>query len=176
MRYTINQQVVPFDGHWHHVKIPLIWFAEQGSWDNNQWYNPIGAFDWTRIDRFEIVAEHKSLPDVFLTFDNIFITDSLATINTKKESDDMAFRIFPNPASIYAQLIFNTTSQETITVRIHSLTGNLIREWNLHPSSGPNSIQWDLTDQSRKKVKHGVYICSLISGTDYKTVKISVLP
>jgi len=176
MRYTINQQVVPFDGHWHHVKIPLAWFAEQGSWDNNQWYNPVGAFDWTRIDRFEVVAEHKSLPDVFLTFDNILITDSLATINNKKEADDMIFRIVPNPAGNYAQILFSATSQEAITIRIYSVTGNLIREWTLHPASGSNSIQWDLTDQNKRKVKQGMYFCSLFSGTEHKTARISVAP
>ncbi|NLI25497.1 MAG: T9SS type A sorting domain-containing protein, partial [Bacteroidales bacterium] len=86
------------------------------------------------------------------------------------------FRIVPNPAGNYAQILFSSTSQEAITIRIYSVTGNLIREWTLHPASGSNSIQWDLTDQNKRKVKQGMYFCSLFSGTEHKTARISVAP
>jgi endoglucanase len=82
MRITIDENTIPFDSRWHHVHIPLKDFTEQGTWDN-EWFPPEGKFDWTAIDRFEIVAENDDLKDVKLWVDNIHITD----MDTAKVND-----------------------------------------------------------------------------------------
>jgi endoglucanase len=176
IRYTINDQVVPFDGHWHHVKIPLTWFTEQGAWDNNQWYNPVGAFDWSKIDRFELAAEHKTLTNTFLTFDNILITDSLQTEFPSVPVKKSFIRIWPNPARQSVQIIYDGCNQGNAFISIYSLSGELVRTWSLKLSTGSIAAQWDLTDQKRNRVKQGVYFCSLISPTFCQTEKIIVLP
>jgi len=71
MRYTIDRNVAEWDGRWNHLQIPLNRFLEHGSWDNDQWYGPIGAFDWTAAERFEIVSEYGDLKGIHFYFDDI---------------------------------------------------------------------------------------------------------
>lgn len=73
IKYKIDNTVTTWDGNWHHVKIPLSSFTEQGSFDDGQWYDPIGAFNWHEIDKFEIVSEYGDLIGTDLYFDNIKI-------------------------------------------------------------------------------------------------------
>ncbi len=68
MRATIDQTRLAWDSAWHHVRIRLADFKEHGSWDNG-WFNPQGKFDWTAVDRFEIVSEHHSLQGMQFWFD-----------------------------------------------------------------------------------------------------------
>jgi len=74
IRYTIDRNTAVFDDQWNHLQIPLDTFTEQGSWDD-AWYNPVGKFDWTAIDRFEFVAEYNDLSRTNFYFDNIRIID-----------------------------------------------------------------------------------------------------
>jgi endoglucanase len=71
---TLNSSVVAWDGKWHHLRIPLKNFVESGSWDNNQWYNQQGLFDWKAADRFTIDAQHHSLAGIDIFFDDIRIS------------------------------------------------------------------------------------------------------
>jgi endoglucanase len=71
-RYRIDQNVAEWDGQWKHLQIPLDEFSEHGSWDGG-WFNPAGKFDWTAIDRFEIVPEYGDLDGIHFYFDNIRI-------------------------------------------------------------------------------------------------------
>jgi endoglucanase len=75
MRYAIDQNVAVWDGQWNHLQIPLNEFFEQGSWDNDSWYNPVGAFDWTATERFEIVTEYGDLEGIHFYFDDIRVLD-----------------------------------------------------------------------------------------------------
>lgn len=60
IRLTIDENEVPADNEWHHLHLPLSDFVEHGSWDDNTWHEPQGLFDWSAIDRLEVVAEHGS--------------------------------------------------------------------------------------------------------------------
>jgi endoglucanase len=71
-RYRIDSFVANWNGTWQHVSIPLKNFAEQGSYDG-VWYEPIGAFDWSSIEYFQIVAEYGDLIGTDLYFDDIKI-------------------------------------------------------------------------------------------------------
>jgi len=51
---------------------------ERGSWDDG-WFNPRGAFDWSAVDRFEIVAEHHDFTGMQFWFDDIRVTSPLRT-------------------------------------------------------------------------------------------------
>ena len=70
MRYTVDQNIAIWDNQWNHLQIPLSAFSEHGSYDNG-WYNPIGAFDWSAVDRFEIVPEYGDLTGIHFYFDDI---------------------------------------------------------------------------------------------------------
>lgn len=115
MRVTLDENDLAGDSRWTHLHIPLKNFTEQGAWDNG-WYNPEGKFDWTAIDRFEIVAEHATQQDVKLWFDNIHITNldtalvyvstpfNDSTTPTAERYKDLDLKIFPNPAGDYVRL------------------------------------------------------------------------
>jgi len=75
MRYTIARNIAVWNGHWNHLQIPLKAFSEHGSWDNDRWYNPVGVFDWTATERFEIVSEYSDLTGILFYFDNIRVVD-----------------------------------------------------------------------------------------------------
>jgi len=79
MRHRIDQNLAEWNGQWNHVRIPLREFSEQGSWDDG-WFNPAGKFDWTAVDKFEIVAEYGDLEGIHFYFDNIRIIESGAPV------------------------------------------------------------------------------------------------
>jgi len=71
MRYAIDPGTAHWNGEWNHLQVPLHQFVEQGSWDGDRWHDPIGAFDWTAVDRFEIAADYHDLRAIHFYFDNI---------------------------------------------------------------------------------------------------------
>jgi hypothetical protein len=75
--YPIDRNVAVWDGRWNHLQIPLYDFYEQGSWDfdNDRWYNPVGAFDWTATEHFEILAEYSDLAGIHFYFDAIRVVE-----------------------------------------------------------------------------------------------------
>ena len=74
MGKTIDQSVLDWDGTWQTVRIPLAELEEKGAW-KDEWFEPEGAFDWKRVDCFEIVPEHQPLEDRTVYFDDVRITE-----------------------------------------------------------------------------------------------------
>lgn len=142
MRYTIDENLVPFDKKWHHVRIPLKDFTEHGAWDN-EWFNPEGKFDWTAIDRFEIVAEHADLNGGTVWFDNIHI----ANLDTARVLVDTEFneppveeeitgtvdhleernvKVYPNPVSNV--LLISASTGGEYRLQLYDGLGKLVLE------------------------------------------------
>ena len=74
MRYTIDRNMAVWNGQWNHLQIPLNAFSEHGSWDDG-WYGPVGAYDWTATERFEIVSEYGDLVGIHFYFDDIRVVE-----------------------------------------------------------------------------------------------------
>jgi endoglucanase len=77
MRYTINEKILPPDGKWHRIRIPLEEMTEHGAWINAQqkWISPEGKFSWDNVYQLEFVSEHHDLKNKYVWFDDIKITD-----------------------------------------------------------------------------------------------------
>lgn len=75
MGTTIDEKIVAWDGQWHHVRIPLKSLTERGSWDDG-WFSAQGDYDWSAVDRFEIVSEHHDWVGMQFWFDDIHVTSS----------------------------------------------------------------------------------------------------
>jgi endoglucanase len=75
MRMTIEEDWATWDGSWQHVQIPLADFTEHGAWDG-VWFTPEGLYDWTAVDRFEIVSEHHDLAGIGFWFDRLQVLNS----------------------------------------------------------------------------------------------------
>ena len=71
MRYTIDRYVANWNGQWNHLQIPLNVFFENGSWDDNRHWEPVGDFDWAATEYFQIIAEDGDLEGIHLYFDDI---------------------------------------------------------------------------------------------------------
>lgn len=74
MTATIDEKATAWDGAWRLVQIPLRSFKDSGSWDSGAWFNSKGAFDWSAVDRFEIVSEHHSFAGMQFWFDDLRVT------------------------------------------------------------------------------------------------------
>lgn len=70
---TVDSSLVPMDGQWHELEIALRDMSDVGAWDDGTWYGSQGSFDWTRVDRIEIVAEHQAIQGISLWLDDIRI-------------------------------------------------------------------------------------------------------
>jgi len=77
MRYTINERIIPPDGEWHTVKIPLAQMKEHGAWINatQKWLSPEGKFSWKDVQRLEFVSEYGGMKGVSIWFDDIKISN-----------------------------------------------------------------------------------------------------
>ncbi len=159
MVYTIDEALVNWDGRWQHLHIPLSRFTEKGSWYDNQWHDPQGKFDWTAVDRFEIVAEYHDLDPGWLWFDQMVVTGQ-DTARVRENGmyevptgipvpEKAAVRIYPNP--FRDRLLLEYPVNKEWLIRIINLSGSPVYEGNL---IGRQEI--DLSDLSA-----GAYILHL---------------
>lgn len=184
IRYTIDESLIEWDGAWSHIHIPLSDFEEQGSWDG-EWHNPIGAYDWSAVDRFEIVAEHHTLENKHLWFDNIFITDKDTaqvwddTIINNLEIKEMVSHdvmVFPNPFSGSTTINYSINQLTTVSIEVYDLKGKLLYTLINQPHQPGNySITWDGTDNRGKRVEKGIYFCRYRNSVNVQIVKLLVL-
>jgi len=177
MGKTIDETVAEWDGEWHQVVIPLNTMEEKGSWDN-AWFNPEGKFDWSAIDRLEIVAEHHALTDIEFSFDDIELRGEEITIivGVETEVQDSNVRLYPNPASSQATIEFAVLTPEETVISIFNQQGQQVR--TLIPSElsvGTRNIIWNLDNNKGGKVANGIYLIRIGSKTRTQQVKLLVL-
>ena len=175
MRKTIDNALVPFDGEWHYVELPLSTFTEHGSWDN-AWFGPIGAFDWSAIDRLEFVAEEFALTDFSLWFDLIAI--SKTGITTGISNPDIApeknsLRVWPNPISDQSILYFDLEKAGQIDISVFSVSGQKIFSLSKQfRNGGSHNLPLNLRGNAGIPLTNGIYLCRLTSGGNTQTIKL----
>jgi endoglucanase len=182
MGITIDETYAAWDRKWHHVHIPLSALSEQGSWDNNTWYNPEGKFDWTSIDKFEISTEYAGTTGKQIWFDNIHITNldtaivrqsGVLGVDKIREQPELHLNVTPNPMRSSATISYTLSEESRISVTIISLTGLKIRTLiNEVQTPGYQSITWDGCSDNGTPVQRGVYICILNAPGYYGSGKI----
>lgn len=162
MRITVDESTAAWDGHWHHVHIPLADFVEHGAWEAGNWYNPQGDFDWAAVDRFEIVSEYSALQTASLWFDNIQVTnldtaqvyEPGLVIATQPSEAPFHLSVFPNPASEYFKV--TTDKPDLLYWQMIDGNGRVVRQGIAEQSArvdlsglaaGPYWFNW--TDRKR---------------------------
>jgi endoglucanase len=73
MRYTINDKILPPDGKWHTLRIPLNSMDDMGAWlsSTQKWLPSQKKFSWSNIKQLDIVAEHGDMKGRCVWFDDI---------------------------------------------------------------------------------------------------------
>ena len=76
MRYTIDENILPPDGNWRLIRIPLADMSEHGAWlgSTRRWINPRGEFSWKDVRQLEFCSEHMNMKDIYIRFDEIKIS------------------------------------------------------------------------------------------------------
>lgn len=172
MRTTLSDQTTAWDKRWHHLYIPLSEFTEQGAWDNNTWYNPQGKFDWSAIDRFEIVSEYSSIDGKEIWFDNIMITDQdTATVLEKgtlgvhaelASGENPGLRFYPNPMICSTKVSYQIPEKSPARISMYTINGQKVSDLvNETLPKGNYSFQWFGKDDHGKTLPAGIYICRL---------------
>ena len=168
----------PWDNTWREIRIPLYDFSEQGSWDNNKWYNPIGKFDWTAIDKFEIVAESEPLFNKNFWFDDIKIYNPnlLSVITNKNIASINLEQNYPNPFNPITKIKYSIpekpiTQYDNVKLIIFDTLGReVIKLINIQMQPGNYEIEFDSSNYSS-----GVYFYRLIVGNYSLSKKMVVL-
>lgn len=177
MGKTIDETMAPWNGKWHQINIPLSVMEEKGAWDN-EWFEAEGKFDWSAIDRFEIVAEQKALIGVEFSFDEIKLSgeEIPVVLSAAKMQPSFNFNIHPNPASPYSEIAFTLTHPGQTQLAIYNRQGQKIRTLlNEKQLPGPKTISWNGLDDYGYQVADGLYFVRLIAEGNSKTGKLLVI-
>ncbi len=174
--YKINAFATNFDNEWHKVEINLNDFYETGSWDDG-WFDEQGDFDWSQIERFEIVAEYGNITSD-LWFDDIKIYNPNSVGNYSFDDNKFEFKLYdnyPNPFNPSTRIKFsipnnNGTLQET-TLSIYNTLGQKVAELlKKHLTSGIYEVEF-----RTENLPSGVYFYRLQTGQDFIQTKKMLL-
>ncbi|MCB0658688.1 MAG: cellulase family glycosylhydrolase [Saprospiraceae bacterium] len=157
--YEISPNDWPVENGWYHVHIPLSDFYEQGAWDG-EWHNPIGAFDWTSIDRFEIVTDIEPLNQGVMTVDQLQVNNDQATSANVVFSLPLEVRVTPNPFA--NQIRIHTPGDDLLSFQIWDLSGKLWLE-----KKNTNQRQIDVSN-----LPAGNYLIQITDGVRWNMVKM----
>lgn len=185
IRTTISDLTVTWDKKWHHLRIPLNTFSEQGSWDNNTWINPVGKFDWAAIDRLEIVSEYGPIDGKELWFDNIMITDQdtakvieTGTLGVSEEpasAKTPGLKLMPNPMKGSTTVSYLLPENGTARISIYTVSGQKVADLlNKTLPAGSYTLQWFGKDDHGITLPAGIYICSLTTDKSQKMCKLII--
>jgi hypothetical protein len=151
---------------------------EKGSWDNG-WFNPEGKFQWSAIDRFEIVAEQHAFANVEFFFDNIELKGNEITIvvGTESESSDSDLQIYPNPLLNQAMIEFSLNQPERISLSVFDLQGRLVRILvdGKNSQAGTHYIAWKGEDNNGHPLADGLYMIKMLTDTSTIIRRVIVL-
>lgn len=161
MRRTITAPPLVWDGTWKQVRIRLSDMTEHGAWDS-VWYNPVGAFDWKAVDRFEIVAEQGSLAGKELWLDELRIEPYTPAAAEGISSLPRHFRLlpnYPNPFNPATTIAYDVPHDAPVTVTVYDMLGRTVALLQNGPvTAGTHSLRFD-----GALLPSGVYLCSFRS-------------
>jgi len=101
---------------------------------------------------------------------DFFFKSSTTGINIQ-ESDKFQFKAFPNPITENTSFQFQLKEKKNVKLLVQNAVGQTVFSNNqgmLYP--GKHQIKWDTRQTG---VSSGIYFCSIISGKEKETIKIS---
>lgn len=91
-------------------------------------------------------------------------------------SSSIDFKIYPNPVVSAAHVRFYLPIAGTITVRVHDVSGRMIKELShgFH-AAGEHKVTWDGRDQLGRTVASGTYFSEIRFGEERKVAKMMLV-
>lgn len=179
IRTTLGPPDWNWTGDWQNIRVALRDFTEHGSWDNGQWYNPEGLFDWTAVDRLAIVAEHEPLDGVQLDLDDIRISDPNADAVCMEDVVPGRFGLlpnYPNPFNPSTTVPFILEQPGRVLLRVFDLKGaERFRAERVFASAGRHEMKWSGCEHSGMPLPSGIYVCRLESAGRTASLKMMLL-
>ncbi len=178
-RVILNSSKVTWNNTWQTIQIPLKSFVESGSWDN-AWFNPSGLFDWSSIERLEIIPEDQSLTGQTVFVDNIRITKKPAVNVEENELLPEKFQInsiYPNPFNPETRISgIVPTGNGHSTLTVFNLLGQSIRNLPI-TVQGNNEFSsvWNGRNEFGIPVSSGIYLVQLKHGSAVETRQVVLL-
>jgi len=178
-RVILNSSKVTWNNTWQTIQIPLKSFVESGSWDN-AWFNPSGLFDWTSIEKLEIIPEDQPLTGQTVFIDNIRITKkpTVSVDETNQVPKLLQINsIYPNPFNPETKISgFVPTGDGISTLTVFNLLGQSVRSFPVKVGGNNQfSVIWDGRNDFGISVSSGIYIVQLKQGTAFETRQIVLL-
>ncbi|MBX2963357.1 MAG: cellulase family glycosylhydrolase [Cyclobacteriaceae bacterium] len=175
MGKTIDNTIAPFNGQWQEVRIPLKTLTEKGAWDE-AWYNPQGLFDWTDIDRFEIVPEHQPLTGITFCYDDIKIEgeDIIEEVIISVEKLSLSgLNVYPNPFVERITIQYKPSALHNNEIVVVNQLGIPVKRiTEITKTDEHLNAVWDRKNETGHRVPPGIYFISIKSGSTAKVVKI----
>ena len=163
MNFRIGANDLEWDGEWQEVRFPLNMFTEMGSWDEKQWFNPQGDFDWSAVDVFQFVSESAAMGTAKLWFDNVRIVElGQYSVSTEqdREREMVDFRLeqnYPNPFNPSTQISCVLPEATQVRLEVFNSVGQKVMELvNGQMPAGMHTVQLDA-----KGLASGVYLYKL---------------
>ena len=112
------------------MRLPLDSFVEHGAWDG-VWHEPERRFDWSLVDRLEIVAEHHDLVGQRFLFDDLRLVAPDGTAVALAASDrslDYALEAnYPNPFNANTVLRHRLGKRSPVDLSVYNAVGQRVR-------------------------------------------------
>ncbi len=180
MRYTIDEQLVAWDGAWHEVRVPLRDFVEHGAWEDGTWFDALGLFDWQAVDRFEVVAEHHDLAGINFWFDEVRIVGpALTAVLDQAASQPTALALaanYPNPFNATTAIRYALPAAGPVLVEVYNMAGQRVRTLvNEVNAAGWHTAQWDGTDEQRRPAASGIYVYRMMAAGRIQAGKMTLI-
>lgn len=163
MNFRIGANDLEWDGEWQEVRLPLNMFTEMGSWDENQWFNPQGDFDWSAVDVFQFVTESAAMGNAKLWFDNVRIVElGQYSVSTEqdREREMVDFRLeqnYPNPFNPTTQISYVLPEATKVRLEVFNSVGQKVIEL----VNGPMPAGMHTVQLNALGLASGVYLYQL---------------
>ena len=167
MNYHVDNNVVPFDGEWQRVTIPLIEMEDQGAWDpdDRTWYGGgTGMQDWSTVQRLQFVSETAAQPDAEIFLDRIRIVHPSAVEGRSPITpEEMSLADnYPNPFNPSTVIEFTLPAASEVQVAVYNVRGELVKSLlSAKKSVGVHQVNWDGTNAAGLQAPSGVYFYQL---------------
>ena len=126
---------------------------------------PNGSLESSKIDLIKKWIDEGALEKV------LKIETEVSLINEFQLNQN-----YPNPFNPVTTISYYLPTNEFVDIAIYDLTGRIVKNLvSLNQNAGYNSIQWNATNNSGKKVNSGIYLYSIQAGEFRQTKKINYI-